>query len=483
MSSFEIPFDRRRAGVLLHPTSLPGFPQGRALVADAGRFMQFLADAGFTLWQMLPVHPVDAGGSPYHSCSVHAGDPRLIAGGSHEHIIPAIDSQAVAVKVAFAFASFNDAGDPERQEAYGRFKSKHSYWLDDYARFRVLKSRHDDAPWWLWPEALRRRRDGALAALDGEAAADLEHFRFEQFLFFEQWSQLRRRAAELGIALCGDMPIFSAHDSADLWTHPEYYLLDDDFQPKKVAGVPPDYFSETGQHWGNPVYDWGRMAADGYRWWMERFRTELELFDCIRLDHFRGYAALWHIPADADTAVTGEWCPGPGESLFAELQTGIGKLPVIAEDLGMITEDVIRLRRSLAVPGMLVLQFAFDGDPHNPYLPHNHVEHALVCTGTHDNNTTLGWFEGLPAVERERVLRYLGAPGEPMPWPLLRAALASVAGLAVLPMQDVLSLGGEHRLNTPGTTAGNWQWRFSWDWLHADLAADLRELNALYGRR
>jgi 4-alpha-glucanotransferase len=459
---------------LAPPTALPAFAREGVFAGEAERFIALLADAGFSVWQMLPVHPPDATGSPYHACSVHAGDARLVVGG--------FEPAGIHAAIERLRHTFERGANVERRKARAAFEAAHAHWLDDYSRFRVLQARHPGSPWWRWPAPVRRRDPAALAALDREAAAALAHYRFEQFAFFERWGKMRRAAAARGVLLLGDLPILCAQDSVEVWSHPEYFLLDDAFQPTEVAGVPPDYFSATGQRWGNPLYDWARLAADGFRWWIDRVRTELALFDCVRLDHFRGFEALWHIPAASATAVDGRWRPVPGRALFAAIKQAVGALPFVAEDLGTITPEVDRLRLELGLPGMLVLQFAFDSDAANPYLPHNHVAHALVCTGTHDNETALAWFEGLAADRRKRVLEYLGEPVEPMPAPLVRAALGSVARLAMLPLQDLLALGAGHRINTPSTAAGNWRWRFGWDWIPPGWAVQMRALNALYGR-
>jgi 4-alpha-glucanotransferase len=306
--------------------------------------------------------------------------------------------------------------------------------------------------------------------------------RFEQFVFFRQWHELRRAAQTRGVQLFGDLPIFVAHDSADVWAQRGYFDLDAAGQPSVVAGVPPDYFSPTGQRWGNPLYNWARMQADGFRWWIERLRTQLDLFDLVRIDHFRGFEAYWQIPADEATAINGCWVAAPGEALFQALVNELGTLPVVAEDLGMITPAVHRLREQFGFPGMRILQFAFDGGADNPYLPHNHEVNSVVYTGTHDNDTTLAWFEGLSVEQQCSVLDYLGHPGESMPWPLIRAAFASVARFAILPMQDVLQAGSGHRMNIPGSNTDNWQWRFEWDDVPAGLAGRLRHLLRIYGR-
>jgi 4-alpha-glucanotransferase len=310
----------------------------------------------------------------------------------------------------------------------------------------------------------------------------IEAYNLEQYLFWEQWRSLHDYARQRSIELIGDVPMFVAADSCDVWANRTLFKLDSDGQPQRVAGVPPDYFSSTGQRWGNPVYRWTEHLAEDFGWWSRRVEHQLCFFDRLRLDHFRGFAAAWEIPRESPTAERGGWVPAPGAELLAKLEQRLGSLPLIAEDLGTITPDVVQLRRRFKLPGMAVLQFAFDNDASNPYLPHNQERHSVVYTGTHDNNTTLGWFDELDARQRARVLEYLGYPDESMPWPLIRAGLASVAELCLLPLQDLLGLQAAHRLNTPGTIAGNWQWRFQWDWIEAGLAGRIRRMNELYGR-
>ena len=476
--------DRRRAGVLLHPTSLPGEGACGDLGADAHRFLDMLAECGVSVWQMLPLGPTHADLSPYQCLSVHAGDPRLISRRRVEKwgwLSPGV-SAADDNWLALAHAQFARMADASERLALEGFVGVHGYWLEDYALYQALRQEQGGRPWWLWPGALRDRQPAALAQARDRLAAAVGLVRFEQFVFFRQWQELREHAAQRDIQLFGDVPIFVAHDSADVWVHRQYFALDDDGQPRTVAGVPPDYFSKTGQRWGNPLYQWERMQADGFRWWRDRLRTQLALFDPLRLDHFRGFEAYWEIPAHDSTAVNGRWVVAPGEALFRAFEEEFGRLPLVAEDLGLITEEVRALREKFSLPGMRVLQFAFDGGADNPYLPHRHEANSVAYTGTHDNDTTLAWYEALPADRQAYVLDYLGAPGDAMPWPLLRAALGSVAVLAVLPMQDVLALGAGYRMNTPGTTTGNWRWRLAWDQLTPQSLAKLQHMVQLYGR-
>ncbi len=489
-------FARRRAGILLHPTSLPGLGPTGVLGAEAYRFVDFLSDSGQSIWQFLPLSPPDPTGSPYQSTSVHAADVRLVSlsqlaewgwipldavappGGPDARY----DGERHAAVLAAAHAGFEAGARPDDREALRAFRETHGDWLDDYALFMALKARHGGRPWVDWPPRLRDREPAALAEARATEAALIDRICFEQFCFERQWDALKRYANERGVLLFGDMPIFVAHDSADVWANREAFMLDAQGRPLTVAGVPPDYFSETGQRWGNPHYRWDVMQADDFAWWRARIRTELRRFDLVRVDHFRGFEAYWEIPATDETAVGGHWVPAPGDELFACLERHFGRLPFVAEDLGIITEKVTRLRERYGFPGMKILQFAFDSGPDNPYLPHNHEQGSVVYTGTHDNDTSLSWFNGLSDELRGHVFDYLGGTGESMPWSLIRAALASTACLAVVPMQDVLGLGEGHRMNTPGTDAGNWQWRFDWPQLSQQGRQRLRHLTHLYGR-
>lgn len=479
----------RTSGVLL-PLSALNSAAGSAEVLgeNAARFIRFLAEAGFSIWQMLPVHPPDPYHSPFQGCSVHAGDRALISLDrmrTCHWMGPAESRQEQGRSIdpmATALGQFLQNASAEDRAGYELFKRDHALWLDDYAAYCAIRQASDARPWWEWADGLRVREQSALERFASERASVIESYRFEQYVFFSQWRELRKLARDHGILLIGDMPLFATHDSADVWARPEYFMLDQAGQPLTVAGVPPDYFSKTGQRWGNPQYRWARMSDDGFQWWIDRVRTQLELFDLIKLDHFRGLESVWEIPADSRTAERGAWRPVPGRRILETLRAALGGLPFIAEDLGIITPPVEALRREFALPGMKVLQFAFDSDALNPYLPHNHDPDFIVYTGTHDNNTSLGWFNSLDRSQQLRVLDYLRQPGEPMPRPLIVAALASVCRVAVIPMQDLLGLGAEHRINTPGTTEGNWQWRLRWEWISPELAGTLRHLNRIYGR-
>ncbi len=477
--------DDRRAGILLHPTSLPSGVLGH----DAYRFVDFLRASGLRLWQVLPLGPTHQDRSPYQSLSVHAGNPELIdveglreQGWLGEQPGDVSDPGVRQALLRQACANFHAHASQDARREYEHFVARHAGWLEDYALFQALKQ-HYPSGWWQWPQALRDRDPEALRQAREQFFTDYQQALFEQFVFFRQWQALRTYANERGVALLGDVPIFVAHDSADVWTRREYFLLDEQGRATVVAGVPPDYFSATGQRWGNPLYDWQRLAGDGYRWWLTRLETQLALFDCVRIDHFRGFEAYWEIPAGEETAVNGRWVKGPGAEFFRALQQRWGeRLPLVAEDLGLITAEVEQLRRQFRLPGMKILQFAFDGGADNPYLPHHHERNAVVYTGTHDNDTTLGWFQGLDEAQRERVYAYFGRPREDMPWMLIRQAMASVARWAIVPMQDVLALDGRHRMNVPGVAQGNWRWRFDWPQCPPGLEARLHQLVACYGR-
>jgi 4-alpha-glucanotransferase len=477
------PLKERRAGLLLHPTSLPDSQSGGCLGKKAFRFIDFLRECGFTLWQTLPLGPTHDGRSPYQCMSVHAGNIDLICTqdlverGWLQHDQKLSDNALVQARQGFERRSREG-----ERGAFAAFREQHASWLDDYALFQAVRHVQGETSWPEWDAPLRDRDSAALQAFHNAHANACEQVCFEQFVFFSQWGALRDYAHQNGIALFGDIPIFVAHDSADVWANRELFSLDASGRPEVVAGVPPDYFSATGQRWGNPLYRWDRIMADDFRWWLQRLHTQLEMFDILRLDHFRGFEKYWEIPASADTAIHGRWVAAPGEALFTRLQETYGQLPLVAEDLGIITPEVEALRIRFELPGMKILQFAFGGGADNPYLPHNHVQQSVVYTGTHDNDTSLGWYLQSDEAQRQMVDAYLGNSSDPMPWPLIRATLASVARLAILPMQDILELGSEHRMNIPGTTVNNWVWQFDWRQVPADLARRMRHLIYLYGR-
>jgi 4-alpha-glucanotransferase len=465
----------RRAGVLLHPTSLPGRGPTGTLGAAAWQFVDFLRAGGFGVWQVLPLGPADVYGSPYCLRSASAGDPRLI------------DAQFLATAaelprgIAFhpareqrldAYRSFSRAASQEQVRGFARFMRRERRWLLPYGLFEICGERFTQDPWWLWPGEFRERRAATMLELLAEEREQFRAVVFEQYLFDLQWSALKRYANERGVHLFGDLPFYVDLNSVETWWSRELFRLDDAGRPAVVAGVPPDYFNADGQLWGNPLYDWERMQARGFDWWLERLRAQFARFDLVRIDHFRALESYWEIPAGAQTAREGVWRHGAGDALLAALRERHGDLPLVAEDLGLITDEVRELRDRFGLPGMVVLQFAFDGKTDNPHLPQNHPENAVVYTGTHDNDTTLGWYSKLDEQQRTLVHRMLGSSeSAKVPDFLVDAAYASRARLAIVPMQDLLGLDSSSRMNVPGTAEGNWRWRFDWHELEPGVAS------------
>jgi 4-alpha-glucanotransferase len=476
--------DRRRAGVLLHATSLPDAAHG-ALGQAARSFVDWLVAGGFSLWQFLPLGPVGADRSPYFARSNHAGDPGLVdlAALAAAGLIEAADLERMPRAVLLARAAHAlGACRGAVAEGFAQFRAAEAYWLDDYALYVAIQAREGGRPWWQWPEPLARRDAAALAAARRALGGAITEVEAAQYLFHDQWHALRAYAAGRGVRLFGDVPIYVAPDSVEVWAHPELFELDAGGEPAVVAGVPPDYFATDGQRWGNPLYRWAAHEASGFAWWLERLRAQFALFDLVRIDHFRGLEAYWEVPAAAPTAATGAWRPAPGEALLRRAQDAFGGLEIIAEDLGVITPEVERLRDRFGLPGMRVAQFGFDGTEHNLHAPHNWTARSVGYTGTHDNDTTAGWYAQFDPAGRQRVADYLGCAPPDVVAALVRTVLASVAQIAVVPMQDLLGLGSESRMNTPGTTAGNWRWRFAWADVPAGLAARCRRWNSLYDR-
>jgi 4-alpha-glucanotransferase len=496
----------RASGILLHPTSLPG-PYGIGDIGSIARqFVDFLVSAGQSIWQVLPLGPTGYGDSPYQCFSAFAGNPLLISLEelARDGLLEWREIEAALMQVAGSFSpDFIDYGtiihyrlsllrqsferlhqspDSPIHAEIAAFCTPNAHWLEDFALFMALKARHDGISWHMWEPAIATRQPAALAYWRAELAPDIAFQQYLQFLFFKQWGALKGYANERGVKIVGDAPIFVAYDSADVWAHRELFFLDEKGNPTVVAGVPPDYFSATGQRWGNPLYRWDLMQAAGFTWWVERVRAALSTVDLLRIDHFRGFAAYWEIPASEETAIKGRWVPAPGDELFRTLEQELGDVPIIAEDLGLITPDVHALRDRFGLPGMKILQFAFDGDPDNDYLPHNYVANCIVYTGTHDNNTTVGWWSELDEGQRSLITRYLGHEPRDIAWDLLRLAFMSVADVAIVPFQDVLRLSSDARMNTPGKLGGNWSWRFRADALNESVAGSLRYLTALYGR-
>jgi 4-alpha-glucanotransferase len=492
---------QRRAGVLLHPTSLPG-PHGIGdLGAEAFRFVDYLASASQSLWQILPLGPTGFGNSPYAARSAFAGNPLLISLDSLRERgllqaddladAPAADPDRVAFdavapwkldRLRTAYEHVLVSQHAELAGQIAAFREANAGWLADYALFMALREKYGGAPWTAWQSDVRLREPDAVGAARTHLANEIGFHEFVQFLFVEQWTALRAYARERGVRIMGDLPIFVALDSADVWANRALFDLDREAQPNVVAGVPPDYFSADGQRWGNPLYRWDAIAAEGYRWWIDRFRQALQFVDVLRIDHFRGFESYWAIPAAESTAKRGQWMPGPGRALFDAARAALGEIALVAEDLGLITPAVEALRRDLGIPGMRVLQFAFGDDSTNPYLPHNYDSATVVYTGTHDNDTTKGWFATLSERDRNAVLAYVARDGSDIAHDLIRLAYASVAETAIAPLQDVLSLGGAARMNLPGEATGNWNWRFRQDALTENDAAWLASLVQIYGR-
>jgi 4-alpha-glucanotransferase len=488
----------RKSGILLHPTSLPG-PEGiGTLGRDARLFLDFLHDAGQSVWQVLPLGPVTYGNSPYSCFSAFAGNPLLLDLDTivAEGDIPreAADADLPAERIDFrrvgqhkmmalrqAAHNFLDGADQARRDEFRHFCDATS-WLHDYALFMAVKNEFQGKEWGSWPDDIVRRRPDVLDEYSERLVQAVGEQKYIQWQFHRQWQALKRYANGLGIEILGDLPIFVSLDSADVWANPHLFHLDERGKPTVVAGVPPDYFSETGQLWGNPLYNWEVVAYRGYDWWIERMKCSLDMYDSVRIDHFRGFEAYWEVPAKEKTARNGRWVKGPGSDLFKALIDALGPLPVVAEDLGVITPDVEALRDSFGFPGMKILQFAFGSGPDNPYLPHNHVRECVVYTGTHDNDTTAGWFASLPEKERRTVLDYLACDGTNIARDMVRTALSSVAGTVVIPFQDILGLGNSARMNIPGTSSGNWSWRFTQGSLEEGRAACLRDMTERYGR-
>lgn len=498
----------RASGILLHPTSLPGAFGAGVFGSDACRFIDWLASAGQTYWQVLPLGEIGPGNSPYMSSSAFAGNLLLIDLGElasqgwlgHDDLAP--DPGFRADRVDFELIK------PYRMERlrraarnfflnrrdnvfwlYEEFCSAESVWLDDYALFMTISGLENWREWDQWPRGLVHRDPKALLNIKMSYPDEIGFWKFCQWCFTRQWSRLKEYANARGVQIIGDVPIFVAYQSADVWAHQGLFELDANGRPSVVAGVPPDYFSKTGQLWGNPLYRWSIHEETGFAWWIARLRHALQLADTVRIDHFRGFAAYWEVPADATDAINGRWMHGPGEKLFAAFEKALPHLPIIAEDLGLITQDVIELRDKFGLPGMRVLQFAFGDGEGNHFLPHHYVKNTIAYTGTHDNDTTIGWWNTLPEQQKDFARQYLSSNDaelsgngfgndEQVNWVMMRALSKSVADLVIFPMQDVLGLSSEHRMNFPGQPAGNWEWRFSWDQIKPEHTLALAKMSA-----
>ncbi len=493
----------RSSGILFHPTSLPAQHGIGDMGTTAYQFVDFLADAGQSLWQVLPLGPTGYGNSPYQSPSAFAGNPLIISLDklieeellfpndipqlpSHFMVEDRVNYTEVAafknplLRRSFDIFQKRDGG--KQATAFETFCTEQADWLDDYALFMALTN-HLEQSWHNWERDIATRKAAALKKWKSTLAEDIEFHKYMQYLFFRQWLQLKEYANERGVRIIGDIPIYVSYDSADVWANPKLFKLDKDNNPTVVAGVPPDYFSATGQRWGNPIYRWDQLAKNNFDWWIKRMKMTFTAVDIVRIDHFRGLESYWEVPAEEETAVNGKWTPGPSAPFFEKMREVFGELPIIAEDLGIITHEVEQLRDQFNLPGMKVLHFAFGDTDENPYLPHNyHNPNCIVYTGTHDNDTTVGWFNSRPPGERERIQCYLGRDGSDIAWDLLRLAFMSIADIAIVPLQDVLRLGAEARMNVPGVAEGNWEWRLRPKTLTPGLADGLHKLTITYKR-
>ncbi len=503
----------RKSGILLHPTSLPGAFGIGELGPEARRFAGLLGDMGQGLWQVLPMGPTGYGDSPYQSFSSFAGNHLLISfdqlaadsllNGSRLRDFPGFPGEHVEyggiiperMKILRSVCrTFGRRASPDFNEGFRRFCLKQGYWLEDYALFIALKEAHGGGSWIEWPEELIHRDPAALNKARRKYRTSIRYTKILQYLFHRQWDSLKRHCNNLGVSIIGDIPIFVAHDSADVWANPELFSLDYYGKPVAVAGVPPDYFSETGQLWGNPTYRWDEHRRQNFAWWISRMKKNLEMYDIIRIDHFRGFDACWEVPAGETTAVNGRWVDAPGDELFSELIKKSGPLPIIAEDLGIITHSVEKLRDGFNFPGMRVLQFSFgDRGSEGKYLPENCPSNCVVYTGTHDNDTVVGWFHSEPGEgttrtreeivrERESILDCIGTDGSEIHWDLINLALQSNAVMSIIPMQDLMGLGSKSRMNVPGRPSGNWKWRFTWDRITPDIVERMRRMTQEAGR-
>lgn len=491
----------RKSGILLHPTSLPG-PDG---IGDLGpecyHWLDFLHDSGCSLWQILPLGPTGYGDSPYQCFSAFAGNPYLISPTllMEQHLLNRDDfldrpdfpvdrvdfGPAINWKITIldrAYRKFKKSRSAKLRLSYQQFCAAQSGWLNDFSLFMVIKEAQGGGSWDGWDDDLRLRQPAALDRFKAENADAIEKHKFRQFMFYSQWANVKQYAQSLNIQVIGDIPIFIAYDSADAWANPDLFYLGKDSTPTVVAGVPPDYFSPTGQLWGNPLYRWHVHKKQEYSWWIKRFKAVLNTVDIVRLDHFRGFAGYWEIPAGLPTAEIGRWVKGPGKSFLAAINKAFHGLPIIAEDLGLITPDVVELRDAYHLPGMKILQFAFGSTPKDPFLPHNYPVNCVAYTGTHDNDTTLGWYECAPETEKDLCRRYLASSGDQIHWDMIRELWKSPASFAISPLQDFLGLGTEARMNYPGRPSGNWSWRYQPSQVTSELKDKIREINFLYSR-
>ncbi|XOV86273.1 MAG: 4-alpha-glucanotransferase [Pseudomonadota bacterium] len=467
--------ETRSYGILLPVFSLPG----NGTLDGARETIDFFQRSGVHIWQVLPLGPPHSDLSPYLALSSRAGNPALIGRSLLCH------SRNMTRGTLAQVYQQTGAADMA-SDAFQAFAADNANWLPDFALYLAIRESQDNRPWFEWPSALRQREPVALGQASEQFSSAIDYVSWQQFVFHEQWQMIRCECEAAGIALFGDVPLYVSHDSADVWQHQDLFCLTETGSALSVAGVPPDYFSPTGQRWGNPLYDWDAMTASGYAWWLDRMKTQANLFDIVRIDHFRGLEAYWSVPASAATAETGEWCKGPGAALLEPLVREISDIQLVAEDLGTITAEVDELRRAFVLPGIRVLQFGYDGVSDNPHHPDNLEENTVLYTGTHDNDTTLGWYQALPDWQRDRVNTELARFGQPMPYSLIECAFASRARTVIIPMQDLLGLDSEARTNTPGTTTGNWQWRLRRNWqtnpVQARVISFLQGLKVRYAR-
>ncbi len=491
---------QRSSGVLLHPTALPGSFRIGDFGEEAFLFIDILARAGQSVWQILPLGPTGYGHSPYNALSAFAGNPVLI---DLQNLVDCGDLDGARLNAAIrastkidfdqthalkdtllleAGRQFFATPTAARHHSFDTFCYEQSDWLEDFSLFMALRNTFAGQAWYEWPEKLRTRQPKTLKEWHAKLEESCQLYSYQQFIFAEQWHKLKAYANHNGIQVFGDIPIFVAYDSADVWANQQLFQLNNQGRATAVAGVPPDYFSTTGQRWGNPLYRWDRLAAEDFHWWLRRFENQLQNSDMVRIDHFRGFQACWSIPPNEETAVNGRWEKVPGRKLFEKLHEQRAALPIIAEDLGVITPEVEQLRDDFNFPGMKILQFAFDSGPDNPYLPENHTANSVVYTGTHDNDTTLGWWRALTKEQKDRIRDYLGTRHPTMPWRLICLAMASTANLCIIPCQDILGLGKEARFNTPGYAAGNWDWQMTSGSLTNELTNRLRKLTEKYRR-
>ncbi len=493
---------QRSSGIILHPSSLPGRHGIGELGTHAYQWIDFLVTARQTIWQILPLGPTGYGNSPYQTTSVFAGNPLFLDMDSlrHEGLLPddyekemphfpenRVDFEAVInwklPLLSQAYSRFAQSASPEERQRFEEFLKQHDQlWLHNYALFMALKERFGGQAWNRWPEGYKNRDPHFLSRAAEELSGQIISHKFCQYLFFKQWTNLRSYANERGVRILGDIPIYVTFDSAEVWATQDRFDLDEQGNPGMVAGVPPDYFSETGQLWGNPIYDWKAMEAHGFQWWIDRVRVTLDYVDYVRMDHFRGFEAYWAVPFGEETAVKGKWVKGPGSKLFDALIGALGEIPLVVEDLGFITPEVEALRDHYNFPGMKILQFAFGNGPKDPYLPHNFPQNCVVYTGSHDNDTTLGWYQSAPAHEQEFCRKYIGGLRESISWEMIRLAASSTAVMSLYPLQDVLALGSEARMNVPGKASGNWGWRYQSSLLSEARALRLAEISEIYGR-